>query len=91
MDCDPKSTESIAFFEMVQNKLHYVAYGHIAAEVIYECTYAKKSFMGLISYMGDFPTTKDIGIAKNYLSEEKVKILNGIVFGYFDFAEVQAI
>ena len=91
VDYDPKSSESVAFFKMVQNKLHYAAHGHTAAEVIYERADADKPFMGLTSFSGDFPTSKDIGIAKNYLSEEELKILNGIVSGYFDFAEVQAI
>ena len=90
VDYDPKSRESVAFFKMVQNKLHYAAHGHTAAEVIYESADADKPFMGLTSFSGDFPTSKDIGIAKNYLSEEELKILNGIVSGYFDFAEVQA-
>lgn len=91
VDYDPKSAESIAFFKMVQNKLHYAAHGHTAAEVIYERADADKPFMGLTAFSGDFPTAKDIGIAKNYLSEDELKILNGIVSGYFDFAEVQAL
>ncbi|MDE7266698.1 MAG: virulence RhuM family protein [Lachnospiraceae bacterium] len=90
VDYDPKSSESIVFFKMVQNKLHYAAHGHTAAEVIYERADATKPFMGLTSFSGDFPTAKDISIAKNYLSEEELKILNNIVSGYFDFAEVQA-
>ncbi len=90
IDYDPNSAESIAFFKMVQNKLHYAAHGHTAAEVIYERTDADKPFMGLTSFSGDFPTAKDIGIAKNYLTEEELRVLNGIVSGYFDFAEVQA-
>ena len=90
VDYDPKSTESIAFFKMVQNKLHYAAHGHTAAEVIYERADADKPFMGLTAFSGDFPTAKDIGIAKNYLSEDELKVLNGLVSGYFDFAEVQA-
>ena len=90
VDYDPKSTESVAFFKMVQNKLHYAAHGHTAAEVIYERADADKPFMGLTAFSGDFPTAKDIGIAKNYLTEEELRILNGIVSGYFDFAEVQA-
>jgi len=91
VDYNPKSAESVAFFKMVQNKLHYAAHGHTAAEVIYERADAGKPFMGLTTFSGDFPTSKDIGIAKNYLTEEELKILNGIVSGYFDFAEVQAI
>ena len=90
VDYDPNSAEAIAFFKMVQNKLHYAAHGHTAAEVIYERADADKPFMGLTSFSGDFPTAKDIGIAKNYLTEEELRVLNGIVSGYFDFAEVQA-
>ena len=90
VDYDPKSAESIAFFKMVQNKLHYAAHGHTAAEVIYERADAEKPFMGLTTFSGDFPTAKDIVVAKNYLSEDELKILNNIVSGYFDFAEVQA-
>lgn len=90
VDYDPNSAESVTFFKMVQNKLHYAAHGHTAAEVIYERADADKPFMGLTAFSGDFPTAKDIGIAKNYLTEEELRVLNGIVSGYFDFAEVQA-
>lgn len=90
VDYNPKSSESIAFFKMVQNKLHYAAHGHTAAEVIYERADAEQPFMGLKNFSSDFPTLKDIGIAKNYLNEEELKILNNIVSGYFDFAEIQA-
>lgn len=90
VDYDPKSSESVAFFKMVQNKLHFAAHGHTAAEVIYKRADADKPFMGLTAFSGDFPTAKDIGIAKNYLSKDELRILNGIVSGYFDFAEVQA-
>ena len=90
VDYDPKSTESVAFFKIVQNKLHYAAHGHTAAEVIYERADAEKPFMGLTTFSGDFPTAKDIGVAKNYLTEDELKVLNNIVSGYFDFAEIQA-
>ena len=90
VDYNPKSRESLAFFKLVQNKLHYAAHGHTAAEVIYERADANKPFMGLTTFSGDFPTAKDTHIAKNYLSEDELKILNRIVSGYFDFAEVQA-
>ncbi len=90
VDYNPKSSESIAFFKMVQNKLHYAAHGHTAAEVIYERVDASQPFMGLKSFSGDFPALKDISIAKNYLNDEELKILNNIVSGYFDFAEIQA-
>lgn len=90
VDYDPKSSESAAFFKMVQNKLHYAAHGHTAAEIIYERADAEKPFMGLTSFSGDFPTAKDIGVAKNYLTEDELKVLNNLVSGYFDFAEIQA-
>lgn len=90
VDYDPKSAESTAFFKMVQNKLHYAAHGHTAAEVIYERADAEKPFMGLNTFSGDFPAAKDIGVAKNYLTEDELKILNNLVSGYFDFAEIQA-
>ena len=60
VDYDPKSSESIAFFKMVQNKLHYAAHGHTAAEVIYERADASQPFMGLKSFSGDFPVLKDV-------------------------------
>ncbi len=91
VDYDPHSEESILFFKIVQNKLHYAAHGHTASEVIYERADAGKPFMGLTSFSGDFPSLKDISSAKNYLSEEELKVLNNLVSGYFDFAEINAI
>ena len=91
VDYNPRSDESLLFFKMVQNKLHFAAHGHTAAEVIYERADAEKPFMGLTSFSGEFPALKDIGIAKNYLNENELKILNNIVSGYFDFAEINAI
>ena len=91
VDYDPRSEESIRFFKIVQNKLHYAAHGHTAAEVIYERADADKPFMGLTTFAGELPSIKDIRIAKNYLSEDELKILNNLVSGYFDFAEIQAI
>ena len=90
VDYDPKSQESVLFFKIVQNKLHYAAHGHTAAEVVYDRADATKPFMGMKSFPGDFPTAKDIGIAKNYLDGDELKILNNLVSGYFDFAEIQA-
>lgn len=90
VDYDPKSREATAFFKMVQNKLHFAAHGQTAAEVIYARADADRPFMGLTSFAGDFPVKKDIGIAKNYLTSEELKLLNNLVSGYFDFAEIQA-
>ena len=78
VDYDPRSDESVKFFKIVQNKLHYAAD-------------AEKPFMGLTSFSGELPALKDIGIAKNYLQENELKILNNLVSGYFDLAEINAI
>lgn len=90
VDYDPKSEKSVQFFKIVQNKLHYAAHGHTAAEVIYERADAKEPFMGLKTFKGEIPTMRDIKIAKNYLNENELKVLNNLVSGYFDFAEIQA-
>ena len=91
VDYDPHSEESVRFFKIVQNKLHYAAHGHTAAEVIYQRADAEKPFMGLTSFAGELPALKDIGIAKNYLEENELKVLNNLVSGYFDLAEINAI
>ena len=91
VDYDPHSEESIKFFKIVQNKLHYAAHGHTASEVIYHRADAEKPFMGLTSFSGELPALKDIGIAKNYLQESELKVLNNLVSGYFDLAEINAI
>lgn len=91
VDYDPRTSESAEFFKIVQNKLHYAAHGHTAAEVIYQRADSDKPFMGLTVFQGEQPTTKDITVAKNYLNAEELKILNNLVSGYFDFAEIQAI
>lgn len=90
VDYDPRSDLSVEFFKIVQNKLHYAAHGHTAAEVIYERADAEQAFMGLISFKGEHPTLQDARIAKNYLKEDELKVLNNLVSGYFDFAEIQA-
>lgn len=90
VDYDPKSEMSIEFFKIVQNKLHFAAHGHTAAEVIYQRADSEQPFMGMTTFKGDWPTLKDALIAKNYLAEDELKVLNNMVSGYFDFAEIQA-
>ena len=90
VDYDPRSEISIQFFKIVQNKLHFAAHGNTAAEVTYRRADAYAPMMGLTSFKGDHPTLRDAKIAKNYLSENELKILNNLVSGYFDFAEIQA-
>ena len=89
-DYNPKSEESVHFFQIVQNKLHYAAHGHTAAEVIYERADADAPFMGLRTFSGEIPVLKDVGIAKNYLDETELRVLNNLVSGYFDIAEINA-
>ncbi|MGI6787167.1 MAG: virulence RhuM family protein [Acholeplasmataceae bacterium] len=91
IDYNPKSDETMLFFKIVQNKLHYAVHGNTAAELIYNRADSDKPFMGLTSFQGELPRMKDVGIAKNYLNEEELKVLNNMVSGYFDFAEIQAI
>lgn len=78
------------FFATVQNKMHYAVHGQTAAEMINDRVNAKKPFLGLTNFKGKYITTRDIGIAKNYLSEAELKQLNLIVSMYLDFAELQA-
>ncbi len=90
VDYDPRSEVSVEFFKIVQNKLHFAAHGHTAAEVIFKRADAEAPLMGLTSFKGDHPTLRDVKVAKNYLTEDELKILNNLVSGYFDFAEIQA-
>ena len=91
VDYNPHSEESVRFFKIVQNKLHYAAHGHTAAEVIYQRADAEKPFMGLTSFAGELPALKDIGIAKNYLEENELKVLNNLVSGYFIWKHIYCI
>ena len=91
VDYDPRSSESIRFFKIVQNKLHYAAHGHTAAEVIFERADAEKPFMGLKTFAGEMPLMKDVTVVKNYLEENELRIMNNLVSGYFDLAEINAI
>ena len=91
VDYDPHSAESVRFFQIVQNKLHFAAHGHTAAEVIYQRADAEQPFMGLRTFSGDLPVLRDVGIAKNYLDAQELQVLNNLVSGYFDIAEIAAI
>lgn len=90
-DYDPKSEESLTFFKIVQNKLHYAAHGNTASEVIYFRVDSDKPFVGLTNFKGNQPTQAEAMIAKNYLEEKELKILNNLVAAYFDLAELNAI
>lgn len=91
VDYDPKAEITQEFFKTVQNKMHWAAHGHTAAEVIVERADGNKDFMGLTTFSGDRPTLLDAQIAKNYLNDKELDILNRIVSMYLDYAELQAI
>jgi hypothetical protein len=90
IDYDPNTDTSQKFFKIVQNKMHWAAHGHTAAEIIAKRADANKLQMGLTSHSGKTPKRSDVGIAKNYLNEDELDTLNRIVSVYLEFAELQA-
>ena len=90
IDYDPRTEITKQFFATVQNKMHYSAHGHTAAEIIYNRADAEKDFMGLTTWSGALPRKSDAEFAKNYLTEEELDTLNRIVNLYLEFAELQA-
>ena len=90
IDYDPRTEITKHFFATVQNKMHYSAHGHTAAEIIYNRADAEKDFMGLTTWSGALPKKSDAEFAKNYLTEEELDTLNRIVNLYLEFAELQA-
>ncbi len=90
MDYNPQAHESLEFFKTVQNKLHYAAHGHTAAEVIYLRADSDKPFAGLTSFKGMQPTQSEAMVAKNFLDLSELKVLNNLVSAYFDLAEINA-
>ena len=91
IDYDPKTEFSMLFFKTIQNKMHWAAHGHTAAEVIFQRADSKKYNMGLTSIKGNVPTKQEVEIAKNYLAEEELNILNRMVTAYLEVAELQAL
>lgn len=91
MDYNPQSSESLKFFKIVQNKLHFAAHGHTAAEVIYLRVNSDKPFAGLTHFKGKQPTQAEAMVAKNFLELSELKVLNNLVSAYFDLAEINAI
>ena len=91
MDYDPKAESSVLFFKQVQNKMHWAAHKHTAAEVIYQRADADKDNMGLTTWSGNHIKRSDVEVAKNYLDEKELDALNKIVTAYLDIAEVHAL
>ena len=91
IDYDPKNQLSIDFFKTVQNKMHYATHGHTAAELIFTRVDSEKENLGLTNFKGKYPTKSETEIAKNYLTEEELNILNRMVSAYLDVAELNAL
>jgi hypothetical protein len=90
MDYNPNAPETLAFFKIVQNKMHFAAHGHTAAELQFERADAALPFMGLTSWTGSRPQKTDVTVAKNYLNDKELDTLNKITSAYLEFAEMQA-
>lgn len=91
VDYDPKSETSVEFFQTVQNKLHWAAHGHTAAEIIHQRVSSDKLNSGLTTFAGKQPTKKETQTAKNYLNSDELEMLNRIVTAYLELAELQAL
>ncbi len=91
IDYNPKDKLSIDFFKTVQNKMHYATHGNTAAEVIFYRVNSEKEDLGLTNFKGEYPTKSETEIAKNYLTEEELNILNRMVSAYLDIAEINAL
>jgi hypothetical protein len=91
IDYDPKSDTSILFFKTIQNKMHWATHGHTASELIYQRVDSQKTDMGLTVFKGVHPTKEEVKIAKNYLDENELNILNRMVMAYLEIAELQAL
>jgi hypothetical protein len=90
LDYDPRASITQQFFQTVQNKLHWAAHGHTAAEIIFQRANSELPFMGLTAFKGKKPTKQEISVAKNYLAEEELAVLNRLVSAYLDIAEINA-
>ena len=90
VDYDPRASVTQHFFQTVQNKLHWAAHGHTAAEIIYQRSNSLLPFMGVTTFKGKKPTKQEVTVAKNYLTEEELTILNRLVSAYLDIAEINA-
>lgn len=90
-DYNPNAEETKLFFKVVQNKMHFAAHGHTAAEIVYLRADSTKDNMGLTVFKGNHPKKDEVTVAKNYLDEKELNILNRITPAYLEFAELQAI
>jgi len=91
VDYDPRTEQSILFFKTVQNKMHYASHGHTASEIIYDRVNSNKENLGLTNFKGTKPTKAEMKIAKNYLTKDELDVLNRIVSGFLEIAELNAL
>ena len=91
IDYDPQAESSQFFFKQVQNQMHWAAHGHTAAELIYQRADAGRPNMGITNYPGSKLLKRDVEVAKNYLDEEELNVLNRMVTAYLEMAELQAL
>ena len=91
VDYNPKNELSVNFFKTVQNKMHYATHGQTAAEIIFNRVDSTKDNIGLTNFKGKIPTKEETEVAKNYLTEEELNVLNRIVSAYLDVAEINAL
>ena len=91
IDYDRSADITRTFFATVQNKLHFAAHKHTAAELIYECADADKPMVGMTHFEGKYITEDDVKIAKNYLNDKELEYLRLLVSQFLDFAELQAL
>jgi hypothetical protein len=91
IDYDLQTEQSIMVFKTIQNKMHWASHGETASETIYRRVDSRKEHLGLTNYKGEIPTKKEVGVAKNYLSEKELNILNRMVTAFLEIAEIQAL
>ena len=91
IDYDPQTEQSIMVFKTIQNKMHWASHGETAAETIYRRVDSNEDHLGLTNYQGEIPTKSEVVIAKNYLSEKELNILNRMVTAFLEIAEIRAL
>jgi hypothetical protein len=91
IDYDPKTEQSVMVFKTIQNKMHWASHGETAAETVYNRVDSTKEHIGLTNFKGEIPTKKEVEIAKNYLAEDELNILNRMVTAFLEIAEIQAL
>ena len=91
IDYDPKTEQSVMVFKTIQNKMHWATHGETAAETVYKRVDSSKEHVGLTNFKGEIPTKKEVEIAKNYLAEDELNILNRMVTAFLEIAEIQAL